>query len=112
MGGSFREFNYKNLKLFDGGYLTRAAILLFHPTPEQYVTSAYIKIGYFSLVGAFGKDSEEIEDLQYQDVVDGPLILQVDRAIDLIFTKYFKALVDYEGVQRTETNMLTRGIVR
>ncbi len=28
------------------------------------------------------------------------------------FTKYFKALVDYEGVQRTETNMLTRGIVR
>lgn len=76
------------------------------------MTSAYIKIGYFSLVGAFGKDSEEIEDLQYQDVVDGPLILQVDRAIDLIFTKYFKALVDYEGVQRTETNMLTRGIVR
>ena len=106
------ELLLRNLKLFDGGYLTRAAILLFHPTPEQYVTSAYIKIGYFSLVGAFGKDSEEIEDLQYQDVVDGPLILQVDRAIDLIFTKYFKALVDYEGVQRTETNMLTRGIVR
>lgn len=28
------------------------------------------------------------------------------------YYKYFKALVDYEGVQRTETNMLTRGIVR
>jgi ATP-dependent DNA helicase RecG len=64
------------------------------------------------LVGAFGEDAELIEDLQYQDVVDGPLILQVDKAIDLIFTKYFKALIDYEGVQRTETNMLTRGIVR
>ena len=106
------ELLLRNLKMFDGEYLTRAAILLFHPTPEQYVTGAYIKIGYFSLVGAFGREAETIEDLQYQDVVEGPLILQVDRAIDLIFTKYFKALVDYEGVQRTETNMLTRGIVR
>lgn len=96
----------------DRSYKSLAAILLFHPTPEQYVTGAYIKIGYFSLVGAFGREAETIEDLQYQDVVEGPLILQVDRAIDLIFTKYFKALVDYEGVQRTETNMLTRGIVR
>lgn len=106
------ELLLRNLKLFDGEYLTRAAMLLFHPTPEQYVTGAYIKIGYFSLVGTFGKEAEAIEDLQYQDVVDGPLLLQVDKAIDLIFTKYFKALVDYEGVQRTETNMLTRGIVR
>lgn len=106
------ELLLRNLKLFDGDYLTRAAILLFHPTPEQYVTGAYIKIGYFALVGAFGEDAEPIEDLQYQDVIEGPLILQVDKAIDLIFTKYFKALVDYEGVQRTETNMLTRGIVR
>lgn len=106
------ELLLRNLKLFDGEFLTRAAILLFHPTPEYYVTGSYIKIGYFSLVGAFGEDAEPIEDLQYQDVVEGPLILQVDKAIDLIFTKYFKALVDYEGVQRTETNMLTRGIVR
>jgi len=106
------ELLLRNLKLFDGEYLTRAAILLFHPTPEYYVTGSYIKIGYFSLVGAFGDDAEPIEDLQYQDIVDGPLLLQIDKAIDLIFTKYFKALVDYEGVQRTETNMLTRGIVR
>lgn len=106
------ELLLRNLKMFDGEYLTRAAVLLFHPTPEQYVTGAYIKIGFFSFVGAFGQDAELIEDLQYQDVVDGPLILQVDKAIDLIFTKYFKALIDYEGVQRTETNMLTRGIVR
>lgn len=87
-------FDTGSESMFDGQYLTRAAILLFHSTPEQYITDAYIKIGYFSFVGAFGKDSETIEDLQYQDVIDGPLILQVDRAIDLIFTKYFKALVD------------------
>ncbi len=106
------ELLLRNLKLFDGEYLTRAAILLFHPTPERYVTGSYIKIGYFALVGAFGKDAELIEDLQYQDVVEGPLLLQTDKAIDLIFTKYFKALVDYEGIQRTETYMLTRGMVR
>ena len=35
-----------------------------------------------------------------------------DKAMDLIFSKYFKAFVDYEGIQRTETHMLTRGIVR
>ncbi|MCM1091263.1 MAG: putative DNA binding domain-containing protein [Muribaculum sp.] len=106
------ELLLRNLKLFDGEYLTRAAILLFHSTPERYVTGSYIKIGYFSLVGAFGDNAEPIEDLQYQDVVDGPLLLQVDKAIELIFTKYFKALVDYEGIQRTETYMLTRAMIR
>lgn len=71
-----------------------------------------MKIGYFSPVGAFGENAEPIEDLQYQDVVEGPLLLQVDKAIELIFTKYFKALVDYEGIQRTETYMLTRAVIR
>ena len=51
------ELLLRNLKMFDGEYLTRAAILLFHPTPEHYVTGAYTKIGYFSLVGAFGGDA-------------------------------------------------------
>lgn len=106
------ELLLRNLKLFDGEYLTRAAILLFHQTPERYVTGSYIKIGYFSMIGAFGEDAELIEDLQYQDVVEGPILLQVDKAIELIFTKYFRALVDYEGIQRTETYMLTRAMVR
>ena len=37
----------ENLRLKDGDYLKRAAILLFHPDPEKYVTGAYIKIGFF-----------------------------------------------------------------
>ena len=57
------ELLLRNLKLFDGVYLTRAAILLFYLTPERYVTGSYIKIGYFSLVGAFGENAEPIEDL-------------------------------------------------
>lgn len=102
----------RNLKLFDGKYLTRAAALLFHPEPELFATGAYIKIGYFAKVGAFGDNSEIIEDLQYQDVIEGPLILQVDKSIDILFSKYFRGLVDYEGVQRIETHMLTKAIVR
>lgn len=93
----------RKLKLFDGKYLTRAAALLFHPEPEMFATGAYIKIGYFAKIGVFGDNSE---------VIEGFLILQVDKSIDTIFTKYFKGLVDYEGVQRTETYMLTKAIVR
>lgn len=106
------ELLLRNLKLYDGQYLTRAAVLLFHPEPEQFVTGAYIKIGYFSPVGVFGENMEPIEDLQYQDTVEGPLILQADRAMELIFSKYMKALIDYDGLQRVETTMLTGGIVR
>lgn len=55
---------------------------------------------------------EVIEDLQYQDVIEGSLILQVDKSIDILFSKYFRGLVDYEGVQRIETHMFTKAIVR
>ena len=37
----------EKLRLYDGSYLKRAAALLFHPAPEQFVTGAYIKIGFF-----------------------------------------------------------------
>ena len=39
-------------------------------------------------------------------------MLQADKATELIYTKYFKGLIDYEGNQRTETKMLSRGILR
>lgn len=86
----------ENLRLFEGENLIRAAILMFHPDPEKWVTGAYIKIGYFG-------DSDS--DLRYQDEIHGPLILQADKAVELIYTKYMKALIDYEGLQRTETYM-------
>ena len=86
----------ENLKLFEGENLIRAAVLMFHPDPEKWVTGAYIKIGYFG-------DSDS--DLRYQDEIHGPLILQADKAMELIYTKYMKALIDYEGLQRIETYM-------
>ena len=36
-----------NLQLTENGLLKKAAILLFHPKPEKFVTGSYIKIGFF-----------------------------------------------------------------
>ena len=83
--------------------LLRAAMLAFYEEPEKWVTGAYIKIGYFG---------ESDSDLLYQDEVHGPLIEQVDKVIDLIYTKYLKALVDYKGIQRTEQYMFPQEAFR
>jgi len=82
----------EKLRLLDGPMLKRAAILLFHPDPEQFVAGATVRIGYF------GSDS----DLLFHDIVEGPLFTQIDRAMDLLRTKYFKAFVRYDGMQRIE----------
>ena len=87
------EHLIENLQLKENTFLKRAAILLFHPNPENFVTGAYIKIGFFE------SDSELI----YQDEVHGNLFEQVEKTIDLLFTKYIKAIISYEGIQRIET---------
>ena len=93
-----------NLHLIDeDGYLIRAAMLAFYKDPEKWVTGSYIKIGYF------GKSDS---DLVYQDEVHGPLIEQVDKTVDLDYTKYMKALIDYEGVQRIEQFMFHKDAFR
>lgn len=87
----------------EDGYLIRAAMLAFYKDPEKWVTGSYIKIGYF------GKSDS---DLVYQDEVHGPLIEQVDKTVDLVYTKYMKALIDYEGVQRIEQFMFHKDAFR
>ena len=68
----------ENLNLYDDdGNLTRAAIMAFHKDPEKWVTGAHIKIGYFVT------DS----DIRYMDEVYGSLIEQVDKTMDLVYTK-------------------------
>ncbi|HFA50374.1 MAG TPA: HTH domain-containing protein [Bacteroidetes bacterium] len=81
------------LHLTEAGYLKRAALLLFHADPERFVTGAYIKIGFF----------ESDVDLRYQDEIHGHLFLQVEKTMDLLLTKYLKAEISYEGLQRVET---------
>jgi ATP-dependent DNA helicase RecG len=85
----------ENLRLFEDDKLIRAAVMAFHKDPEKWVAGAYIKIGFFVT------DS----DLKYQDEVHGSLIEQVDKTMDLVYTKYLKALIDYEGIQRIEQFM-------
>lgn len=87
------EHLLENLKLIENGYLKRAAVLLFHPDPEKFVTGAYVKIGYF----------EREADLIFQDEVHGNLFEQVEGTIDLLFTKYIKAMISYDGIHRNET---------
>lgn len=43
----------EKLHLLGGKDLKRAAILLFHPDPEKFVTSAFIKIGFFKTMKTF-----------------------------------------------------------
>jgi len=88
------ELLIRNLRLFENDYLTKAAVMCFHPDPEKYVTNAYIKIGFFA---------DNDADILYQDEIHGSLIMQVEKAMDLIFTKYMKALISYEGIHRKET---------
>lgn len=63
------------------------------------MTGSYIKIGFFG---------ESDSDLKYQDEIHGPLIMQVDRAVDLVYTKYLKAYISYEGIFRKEQFMFHR----
>ena len=77
----------------DSKHLKRACALLFHPDPEKYITGAYVKIGYFNTD----------DDLVYQDEIHGHLFEQVEKTIDLLLTKYFKAHISYKKINREET---------
>lgn len=93
----------EKLNLVDiNGYLKKAAVLLFHPKPEKIFTGATIKIGFFNTD----------DDLAYQDEVRGSLFEQVDKVMDLLITKYLKAQITYEGVQRKETLPIPIGALR
>lgn len=81
------------LHLMDGAYLKRAAVLLFHPDPERFVTGAFVKIGYFRTNA----------DLLFQDEIHGSLFTQVGETMDRLLNKYLRALISYEGIQRVET---------
>ncbi len=92
----------QNLHITEGEYITRACMLAFHPDPEKWVTGAYIKVAYF----------ENDADILYQDEIHGPLILQVEKTMDLIYSKYMKALISYDDIYRKETFFFPRAAFR
>jgi ATP-dependent DNA helicase RecG len=92
----------ENLQLKEGQFLKRASILLFHSNPEKYITGAYIKIGFF----------ETDSDLRFQDEIHGNLFEQIEKTTDLLFSKYIKALISYEGLNRVETYEYPKEAIR
>ena len=92
----------EKLKLTEGSYLKRAAVLLFHPDPLRFVTGAFVKIGFF----------RSPSDLVYHDEVAGDLFSQAQQSVDLLLTKYLKAAITYEGIQRIERFPVPRSALR
>ena len=103
-----KDLNMTNEQLLDSlglikdGKILRAGMMLFHQNPEKWINGSYIKIGYFE------SDSE----ISYMDEIHGSLISQADKVIDLIFTKYLKANITYEGVTRIETYPFPKAAIR
>jgi len=96
------EHLIENLQLKEGKFLKRASILLFHANPEKYITGSYIKIGFF----------ESDSDLRFQDEIHGNLFEQIEKTTELLFTKYIKALISYEGLNRVETYEYPKEAIR
>lgn len=90
------------LYLEDEKMLKRAAILLFHTKPEQYITGAYIKIGFF----------ESDDDLKFQDEIKGNLLEQAEKSLDLLKTKYSQAVISYQDGSREETFIFPEEAIR
>ena len=90
------------LHLMNGPYLTNAAMLLFSRDPERWQLGAYVKIGYF----------ETDSDLVYQDEIHGSILDQVDKVLELIYLKYMRAKVMYDGVQRIERYFVPEDAMR
>ena len=97
-----KEVLLDRLHLINGDYLTNAAMLLFSKDPERYQLGAFLKIGYFKTDA----------DLLYQDEVHGSLLEQVDKAIELIYLKYMRAKITYEGIQRIERYFVPEAALR
>ena len=92
----------EKLNLLDGTLLKRAAVLLFHRNPEKWITGSFVKIGFF----------ETDADLRYQDEVHGSLMIQADRVIDLLYTKYLTAEISYDNITRIEHYPFPKDAVR
>ena len=90
------------LHLVEGNYLKRAAALLFHADPEKFITGAWVKIGFFN----------DRNQLLYQDEVHGSLFQQMEKTMDFLTTKYAKAYIRYEGLQRIDELPIPRDALR
>ena len=99
---SRRELLQRLELMNDDGRLNRAAILLFHPRPSRWFAGAYIKVGFF----------ENDAEVLYDDLLEGSLFRQADQIVDLIYTKYMRAWISYDGITRVDRYPFPRTAIR
>ena len=99
---SRRELLQRLELLDEQGRLKRAALLLFHPHPTRWFAGAFIKVGFFQ------NDAE----ILYDDTLEGSLFRQADQVIDLIYTKYMRAWISYDGITRVDRYPFPRTAIR
>lgn len=94
----------RKLNLIDNrGNLRRAAILLFGKEPQRFFFSSYFKIGKFR------GTTELITD----DVIEGNLFEQFDKALEIIKTKYIRLMVQgYKNWVRIEEFEYPEDVIR
>jgi len=104
----------------------RCCFLLFGNTYEKETCVDYLlekdKDGHFVISKILNDDilagkrdvmpSDDDSDLLFQDEVHGNLFEQVEKTMDLLFTKYIKAIISYEGIYRVETYEYPQEAVR
>lgn len=82
----------EKLDLIENGRLKRAGMLLFGNNPQRFFKSSYIKIGKF----------RNDTDIISTDNIEGNLFEQVEKAIELLRTKYLVSEIKFEGIYRKE----------
>ena len=88
--------------LCDDGTVTIAGVLLFSEHPFRYNCGMFLKIGEF--------DSRGI--LRREDIVDVPLILVPDQAVEILFDRYVPPVFGYEGAFRKIVDLYPREGIR
>ncbi len=88
--------------LCEDGTVTIAGVLLFSEHPRRINRGAFMKIGEF--------DGSNV--LRREDIVDAPLILVPDLAVDILFEKYIPPVFRYEGALRKLVDVYPRDAIR
>lgn len=83
----------EKLRLLEGGYLKKAALIMFGKDPGKFYPNLSIKIGKFGETDA---------DLKFHEVVEGNLIQIIHLIGEILNSKFFVHPIDFMGMQRVE----------
>jgi len=83
----------EKLRLLEGGYLKKAALIMFGKDPGKFYPNLSIKIGKFGETDA---------DLKFHEVVEGNLIQIIHLIGEILNSKFFIHPIDFMGMKRVE----------